>query len=69
MSHFALMANLQRRSGMLKLILHSPEIITEQAGEEDRESREKQLAGGLLQTLSLMVSPVLLIEPHEGLLS
>ena len=54
---------------MLKLILHSPEIITEQAGEEDRESREKQLAGGLLQTLSLMVSPVLLIEPHEGLLS
>ena len=58
LSYFALMANLQRRSGMLKLIFHSPEIITEQAGEEDRESREKQLTGGPLQTLSLMVSPV-----------
>ena len=58
LSRFALMANLQRRSGSLKMTLHSPEIIIQQAGEEGRESREKQLIGGLLQTLSLMVSLV-----------
>lgn len=47
--------------------MQSPEIIFEQAAEEDRESREEQLSGGQLQTLSLMVSFVSFHEPHEGL--
>ena len=58
LSIFALMTNLQRRRYGFKMVLQSPEIIVEQAAEEGRDSREKQLAGGLLQTLSLMVSLV-----------
>lgn len=58
LSHFALMSNFQRRKYELNVNTQSPEIIVEQAAEEGRDSREKQLAGGLLQTLSLMVSRV-----------